>query len=255
MLGGRQSTVSPELLEALRVERAKLAQRPELGAGKNWVCARDHEPLIWLHWRLACPCCGRWKLALQPLARVVERGLDFYSLPEADPDFFCPISMTLMRQPVFASDGSGPFDRKSLEEWLDTCKNDRAELRSPLTNQPVRKEQRPRSDDRLCRRIEAWLRGEHQLLPAARPAVLPKQQPSGRHPVEGSSKGKQALLGSKAAATLEQRPPREVGATAALVGGGARADGPEAREATKQALAFRAKEAILARRARRSRTS
>ena len=116
--------------------------------------------------RLALRC-----LAVQSSqASVIERACASATPP---PDFMCPITLSVMRDPVTASDGC-TYERSAIAEWLTRRRS------SPLTNCAIASASLA-PDDALRRRIDQWARGavDRSLAASARPSPSPSPPPSG----------------------------------------------------------------------------
>ena len=54
---------------------------------------------------------------------------------DAPPEYLCPISMTLMADPVIAADGYS-YERSNIEGWIRSMKRNGLLFRSPITDEP-----------------------------------------------------------------------------------------------------------------------
>eukprot|EP01063_Lacrimia_lanifica_P014465 TRINITY_DN21042_c0_g1_i1.p1 TRINITY_DN21042_c0_g1~~TRINITY_DN21042_c0_g1_i1.p1 ORF type:complete len:580 (+),score=104.38 TRINITY_DN21042_c0_g1_i1:59-1798(+) len=95
-----------------------------------------------------------------------EDNLDAY-VEDAPQEYLCPITCTIMRDPVKTSDGS-TYERAAIEEWMRSFRGDTAPT-SPLTNLPLTSlEVVPNTD--LKRVIDAWAAS----LPPKAPPTPPR---------------------------------------------------------------------------------
>ena len=86
-------------------------------------------------------------------------------------EFLCPITLTLMRDPVIGPDGHS-YERTAITQWLQTNPH------SPLTRQPMTV-QMLQSNYSLKTAIERYTRGDvaTRPTPRAKPAPKPKLAP------------------------------------------------------------------------------
>ena len=118
------------------------------------------------------------RLALRCLALLAARAAAIEragARAEPPPDFLCPITLAVMRDPAAAADGH-TYERSAITEWLAQRRS------SPLTNCPV-STSRLEADDALRRRIDRWVRetlGPDALTAA--PAAPAAPEPARRAP-------------------------------------------------------------------------
>ncbi|KAJ4459710.1 hypothetical protein PAPYR_4097 [Paratrimastix pyriformis] len=91
------------------------------------------------------------------------------------PDFLCPITRELMRDPVVAADGHS-YDRVAITEWMA---HSTGAPKSPLTNQPL-DSQTLTENFALRRLIREWLESHPQCAPT--PEEPEEAQPQGQQP-------------------------------------------------------------------------
>jgi hypothetical protein len=114
--------------------------------------------------RLALRCLS----LLAARAAAIDRAVARAAPP---PDFLCPITLAVMRDPVAAADGRA-YDRSAIAEWLARRRT------SPLTNCAM-PSARLASDDALRRRIDLWARDalEPESAPPPPPPPPPETAP------------------------------------------------------------------------------
>jgi len=93
--------------------------------------------------------------AQERVARMLQRRKAEAVVLENNPDFMCPISQMLMRDPVLTDDGTGKsYERKHIEKWIQICKDKDDPITSPLNRATLNSEALTANDE-LRLKIEA----------------------------------------------------------------------------------------------------
>lgn len=118
----------PELMKTLQeldlAQHAETFAREQIRASE--FCQLNDDDLEKLHIPL-----GHRKRLLSASAKMAGQGDVLTAKDEVPNEFYCPITMELMTDPVIASDGFS-YEREAIESWL------RQKQLSPMTNEPLK---------------------------------------------------------------------------------------------------------------------
>ena len=74
---------------------------------------------------------GQLGAAQERVAQMLERRAAEARVAKKFPHYQCPLSLSIMRDPVVTADGQS-YERKQIEQWFRTCRDAKEPVTSPL---------------------------------------------------------------------------------------------------------------------------
>ena len=74
---------------------------------------------------------GQLGAAQERVAQMLERRAAEARVAKKFPHYQCPLSLSIMRDPVVTADGQS-YERKQIEQWFRTCRDAKQPVTSPL---------------------------------------------------------------------------------------------------------------------------
>ena len=74
---------------------------------------------------------GQLGAAQERVAQMLERRAAEARVTKKFPHYQCPLSLSIMRDPVVTADGQS-YERKQIEQWFRTCRDAKQPVTSPL---------------------------------------------------------------------------------------------------------------------------